>query len=157
MLDYEVKIYPVIEDGKIEYYAECLALKGCAGQGCTAEEALSEVQENMKLWLETAEEVGIPIPIPKNYAEDNDCSGKFMVRTSKWLHKKIKELSENQGISQNALVCEILSEGIGLRGGAVSKRNTISMDYIKANRLLQERQSMVYNGKDWLGTELKEK
>ena len=109
MLDYEVKIYPVIEDGKTEYYAECPELRGCAGQGATVEDAIQELKENMDLWLETAKETGIPIPAPKNYSDTNDCSGRVLARLPKSLHRKLKDRAEREGVSLNTLVVSFLS------------------------------------------------
>lgn len=37
-------------------------LRGCVGQGATTEEAIAELEENEKVWLDTAIEYGIPIP-----------------------------------------------------------------------------------------------
>lgn len=40
-------------------------LPGCASVGETPEEALANVEEARQLWLETAYEHGVPIPLPK--------------------------------------------------------------------------------------------
>lgn len=37
-------------------------LRGCVGQGATTEEAIAELEENERVWLETAKEFGVPIP-----------------------------------------------------------------------------------------------
>ena len=37
-------------------------LRGCVGQGATIEEAIVELEENERVWLETAKEFGVPIP-----------------------------------------------------------------------------------------------
>ncbi len=39
------------EDGWI--VAECPALPGCVGQGCTEAEAIGNIREAIELWLET--------------------------------------------------------------------------------------------------------
>lgn len=38
------------------------SLRGCVGQGATTEEAIAELEENEKVWFDTAIEYGIPIP-----------------------------------------------------------------------------------------------
>ena len=38
------------------------ALKGCHTYGVTKEEARRNIVEAIELWLETAEELGLPIP-----------------------------------------------------------------------------------------------
>ncbi len=63
MLKYEVIIYWSNEDGA--FIAEVPELPGCAAHGDTAETALAQAHEAMRLWLETAEEFGDPIPQPK--------------------------------------------------------------------------------------------
>lgn len=63
MLKYEVIIYWSSDDEA--FVAEVPELPGCAAHGDTPEKALSQAQEAMRLWLETAEEFGDPIPEPK--------------------------------------------------------------------------------------------
>jgi len=48
------------EDGGYHVYAP--SLKGCHSCGATKEEALINVAEAISLWLESAKELGIPIP-----------------------------------------------------------------------------------------------
>ena len=47
------------------YIAEVPELPGCMADGETLEDTLEMVQEVMRLWIETAEEDGRPIPEPK--------------------------------------------------------------------------------------------
>lgn len=48
------------------YVAMSRSLRGCVGQGVTTEEAIAELEENERVWLETAKEFGVPIPaVPK--------------------------------------------------------------------------------------------
>lgn len=49
-------------DGTLEWVARSKSLKGCIGVGDTQETAVKELAENEVAWLETASEVGIPIP-----------------------------------------------------------------------------------------------
>jgi predicted RNase H-like HicB family nuclease len=60
---YEVIIYWSDEDGA--FVAEVPELPGCAAHGETQEAALASAQEAIKLWVETAEEFGDPVPKPK--------------------------------------------------------------------------------------------
>lgn len=60
---YEVIIY-WSEDDKA-FVAEVPELAGCIAHGATRQEALSNVDEAMNLWLDTAREFGHPIPQPK--------------------------------------------------------------------------------------------
>ena len=45
--------------------AEVPELPGCMAHGRTQETALREVNEAMRLWIETAREGGDPVPEPK--------------------------------------------------------------------------------------------
>lgn len=56
---FEVVLEPE-EDGGYHVYAP--SLKGCHSCGSTKEEALRNIAEAITLWLESARELGIPIP-----------------------------------------------------------------------------------------------
>jgi len=60
---YEVIIYWSKEDNA--FIAEVPELPGCAADGATYQEALSNVEVIIKEWIETAKELGRPIPEPK--------------------------------------------------------------------------------------------
>ncbi len=60
---YEIILYWSAEDGVV--VAEVPELPGCAAHGPTREEALKHVQDALELWLDTAREMGVPIPEPK--------------------------------------------------------------------------------------------
>ena len=63
MNKYEVIIYWSEEDQV--FVAEVPELPGCAAHGPTQEAALTNAQEAIRLWLDTAQEFGDPIPVPK--------------------------------------------------------------------------------------------
>lgn len=60
---YEVIIYWSKEDNA--FIAEVPELPGCAADGATYHEALSNVEVIIKEWIETAKELGRPIPEAK--------------------------------------------------------------------------------------------
>ena len=60
---YEVIIYWSKEDDA--FIAEVPELPGCTADGATYQEALSNVEVIIKEWIETAKELGRPIPEPK--------------------------------------------------------------------------------------------
>jgi predicted RNase H-like HicB family nuclease len=60
---YEVIIYWSKEDNA--YIAEVPELPGCAADGTTYKEALRNVETIIDEWIETARELGRPIPEPK--------------------------------------------------------------------------------------------
>ena len=63
MSKYEIIIYWSEEDSA--YIAEVPELPGCAADGETYQKALANAEVIIKEWIETAEELGRPIPTPK--------------------------------------------------------------------------------------------
>ena len=63
MNKYEIIIYWSDEDQA--FVAEVPELPGCAAHGATQEAALASAQEAIRLWIDTAQEFGDPIPAPK--------------------------------------------------------------------------------------------
>jgi predicted RNase H-like HicB family nuclease len=63
MYKYEVIVYWSEEDGA--FIAEVPELPGCAADGTTYQEAINNVEVVIGEWIETARELGRPVPIPK--------------------------------------------------------------------------------------------
>ncbi len=63
MAKYEVIIFWSDADGC--YVAEVPELPGCTAHGTSYQDALSQAQEAMELWLATARELGRTVPEPK--------------------------------------------------------------------------------------------
>ena len=63
MHKYEIIIYWSREDQV--FVAEVPELPGCMAHGNTQQEALSNANEAIQLWIDTAQEFGDPIPEPK--------------------------------------------------------------------------------------------
>ena len=63
MIKYEVIIYWSDEDEA--YIAEVPELPGCAADGETYQQALANAEGVIQEWIETARELGRPIPEPK--------------------------------------------------------------------------------------------
>ena len=68
MFKYEIILYWSNDDAA--FVAEVPELPGCMAHGRTQEAALREVNEAMRLRVETARESGDPVPAPKG----NRCS-----------------------------------------------------------------------------------
>ena len=65
---YEIVMYwSDIDD---TFIAEVPELPGCVADGQTYEQALSMIQEVMDIWVESQEEMGHPIPEPKQRVPD---------------------------------------------------------------------------------------
>lgn len=63
MFRYEILLY-WSEEGK-RYIAEVPELSGCMADGATYQEALANAEVIINEWIETAREIGRPIPVPK--------------------------------------------------------------------------------------------
>jgi predicted RNase H-like HicB family nuclease len=63
MTKYEIILYWSGEDGA--FIAEVPELAGCAADGATRQEALANAEAVIAEWLETARELGRPIPEPR--------------------------------------------------------------------------------------------
>ncbi|MDO9118670.1 MAG: type II toxin-antitoxin system HicB family antitoxin [Nitrospirota bacterium] len=63
MSKYEVIIYWSKDDQA--FIAEVPELPGCAADGATYQEALAHVETVIQEWIETAKDLGRPIPEPK--------------------------------------------------------------------------------------------
>lgn len=63
MTKYEVILY--WSDDDEAFIAEVPELPGCAADGATRQEALVNVETVIAEWIETANELGRPIPEPK--------------------------------------------------------------------------------------------
>jgi predicted RNase H-like HicB family nuclease len=63
MSKYEVIIY--WSEADQAYIAEVPELPGCMADGSTYQEALANAETIIQEWIETATELGRPIPVPK--------------------------------------------------------------------------------------------
>ena len=63
MSKYELIIYWSKEDNA--FVVEAPELPGCMADGASYEEALANAQEVIQEWIETAKDLGRPIPEPK--------------------------------------------------------------------------------------------
>lgn len=111
-LPYRVILHPSPEGG---YAVSIPDLPGCISQGETAEEAMANIGDAKKCWLESALEDNIEIPEPTAMFSA-DYSGKFSVRVPKSLHKALVEKAKTENVSLNQLVIYHLSKSIGHRG-----------------------------------------
>ena len=73
MTKYEIILYWSEEDGA--YIAEVPELAGCMADGATAAEALAEAERVIQEWIETAQELGRPIPVPKGRLPGSESPG----------------------------------------------------------------------------------
>lgn len=108
-LPYKMEIVPDVEEGG--YVALFSDLPGCITVGDTIEEAIENIIDAKKAWLEAALEAGTTIPEPDDLKE---YSGQFKLRIPKSLHRQLAERSRKEGISMNQYCVYLLSRNNAL-------------------------------------------
>jgi len=138
-LDYRFKAYQFLAEDGWTWMIEYPDIPACVGGGDTLEEAIKEGKENIEAYFKYLEEKGEPKPEPTIEPKNTDYSGKLVLRLSKGAHKKISELATEEGVSINALLNELVSEGIERRINKKAVKqmvNEIKEDYIKDNTFI---------------------
>jgi len=103
-LPYKLVIVPEEAGG---FFAEIEELPGCMTQGETMDEVLRNIDDAKHLWLQTAIDDKIEIPLPECMRE---YSGRFVVRMPASLHHRIAVLADKEGVSLNQMVLSLLTE-----------------------------------------------
>jgi antitoxin HicB len=106
--------YPIelIRDEEGGYFANHPDLPGCGAQGRTAEEAIANLDDARKLWIETRLEDNLPIPLPLS----DEPSGKILLRMPPPLHAELAKQALRQNVSLNLLLNMILADYAGSSG-----------------------------------------
>jgi antitoxin HicB len=93
------------------FRGEIMEFPGCIATGDSAPEALANLEEAAKGWLLAAVSRGqnIPQPIDNN----NDFSGRLVLRLPKSIHKKATWVAEREGVSLNQFIVSSLSFTVG--------------------------------------------
>jgi predicted RNase H-like HicB family nuclease len=97
-LPYHIVIQHLNDESGSYYFATVKEFDGCMSHGKNYDEAFRNVQEAMEGWIETKLENGFPVPLPM---EDNQYSGKFVLRIPKSLHSRLAMEAEQEGVSLN--------------------------------------------------------
>lgn len=108
-LGYSMRITP---DPELGFFAEIPDLPGCVGDGNTIDDAVADLHDSMKVWLEHAIEKGQEIPPPR---EDSDYSGHFALRMPSSLHRAVSEEAEEEGVSINLYLNTLITENRHIR------------------------------------------
>jgi antitoxin HicB len=112
-LPYTIELIPEPGGG---WFVGIKELPGCMTDVDSPEEALREINEIKREWLEIALEEGLTIAEPKL---DEEYSGKFNLRVPKSLHRKLAEAAEADGVSLNTYCATALGEAVGQGRAAV--------------------------------------
>lgn len=130
-MKYEFEVYQMKVEGHTFWVAKSKLLKGCVGQGDTSSQAIAELESNEKDWLETAEQVGIPIPSVTVKSDIPQYSGKVSLRFSPLVHEQASENSKKQGISLNQYINDAIvyyNSMINERNSSKSSGDTITIE-----------------------------
>jgi antitoxin HicB len=114
-LKYPVTIITAEEGG---YVADVEDLPGCFSQGETLEETYTNIEEARHLWIEVAYEDGQDIPEPRS---EEEYSGKFIIRATKSLHRKLDQMAKREGVSLNQYLVTTLAHSIGMEEAGKTK------------------------------------
>ena len=87
-----------------------LELPGCFAEGDTSEEAATNIENAMIAWVWATVDQGQRIAEPRL---DSDYSGKFLVRTSRSLHRQIAAYAAIEGTSMNQFIATSMALEVG--------------------------------------------
>lgn len=115
----------IVREESGSYFASADDLPGCITEANTREEALINLEDAMRGWIELALEDGDPIPEPEK--EERRYSGRILVRAPKSLHRRLAESARREGVSLNQYILYRLSgdakkglDGVSLGRGTIS-------------------------------------
>ena len=95
---YHIVIQHLNDESGSYYFAIVREFDGCMSHGDTYTEAFENIHEAMKGWIKTKLENGFTVPDP---IDDNQYSGKFVLRLPKSLHARLAFEAEQEGVSLN--------------------------------------------------------
>lgn len=111
--NYRVEIIKLSDADGGGFLATVPKLPGCMSDGETPDEALKNVEDAIKCWLDTAKELGREIPDADEYKSEDEFSGRLSLRIPKSLHRTISIQAEKEGCSINQLITMYISMGVG--------------------------------------------
>lgn len=95
------------------YHAEIIELPGCFATGATASDAYGNLEDTARSWFAAALHACQTIPPPM---DENDFSGKIVVRMPRSLHRKAAFFSKREDVSLNQFIVACIAEGVGAAG-----------------------------------------
>lgn len=110
-LNYEVHLRKLTAEEGGGWVAQIPLLPGCMSDGETAEEALLNLDDAKRSWIETCLSLGQEVPVPTA----DTFSGQLRVRMPKSLHKALSEKARDENVSLNQFIVYQLARGIGYR------------------------------------------
>jgi len=99
----------IVKNDDDTFFVSIKELPGCMTEGDSLKEAFEMIEDAKRAWIETALETGQKIPLPINMKEKK-YSGKFILRTSPFMHERLVENAEKNNLSLNSYINELISE-----------------------------------------------
>lgn len=107
-LEYKYNLERISEEDGGGWLASIPLLEGCISDGETPTEAIVNLEDAKKEWISFCLDNGVTIPEPR----EDKFSGKFTLRVPKSTHKFLVNRADEEGISLNNLVNDLISKGI---------------------------------------------
>lgn len=133
-MKYPFNVFQTQVDDHVFWVAKSTTLKGCVGQGETAQEAVDELASNEIEWIVTAEEVGTSIPIVP-IEPVQEYSGKLTLRVSPSVHKQAALIAKKEGVSLN----QYLNDAIVSKNSEMCTVGYISQNLIGLKAQIEKR------------------
>jgi predicted HicB family RNase H-like nuclease len=108
------------------YRAEIIEFPGCFAVGENVAEAASNLERAATSWIESTIAKGRSVPEPM---EENDYSGKLVVRLPKSMHRHAAYAANREGVSLNQFIVSSIAEQIGGYRWSVFNSNRLSLTF----------------------------
>jgi antitoxin HicB len=126
------------EDQGGYYAARVVELPGLLMTGDTPAEAIAELEDVKRDWIETYLELGNKMPEPLNLRSH---SGNIRVRMEPSLHSDLALFAELEGVSLNQFITTALSQAVGVEKGRRGNISPVMAKETKAKYSVKKRSS----------------
>lgn len=124
-VSYKIEIIPLSEADGGGFAARVPALPGCMTTGDRLHDLMMDIHGAIEEWIAGAKEIGKKIPAPEVYRDEDDYSGKLLLRMPKSTHKRVTEAAEREGCSINSYINECIAFKEGYDYGKKSEKATM--------------------------------
>jgi antitoxin HicB len=122
-LNYRISLF---RDDEGDFIAEVPELPGCSADGASPDEAVGNLKDSMRAWMESRLKSGLDVPEP---AGNESFSGRLLLRMPKYLHRRLSQQAIDDGVSLNQYVVSLLSEGAARAVVAEVSRPVVVSDW----------------------------